>query len=1510
MKKKWGKGLSVLLAGVLVCGSIAVPVKAANQSDKMTEITDVEMKQLLSNESGGQEVVVRQRDSIHDPSITVAEDGTYYVFGSHMGVSKTKDLKNWMNVTNESTTSKLFGNEAGEQVSYENVFENNSQWILPHTVSGNMWAPDIIYNKAMDKWSIYLSLNGPTWNSAIVLLTADNIEGPYVYQGPVIYSGFSLADSSQSFHDTDLELVLGEMEQLPAQYKQISNDANGNWGEWWPHAIDPAVFYDEDGKLWMAYGSWSGGICMLELDENTGLRDYTVTYESDYDTKGKSYTSDAYFGTRIAGGYYVSGEGAYIEHIGDYYYLFMSYGGFAPNEGYNMRIFRSDKPDGNYVDSNGISPIFDKYVHNYSKSDTRGENIMAGYKWNTMREAEVAQGHNSAFVDKDGKAYVVYHTKFADGSVSHEMRVHQLFVNEDDWLLAAPYEYNGETLKKSGYNQNEIIGEYDVLVHEYGQDFSNLEYATPQHMVLDEGGIISGAFTGTWKTEANAPQIQLSIDGHAYKGVLIEQNVDGEAYNTLCFTAVNESGLNIWGSKLQDDKSEIAKNIKYFDFNIPLRTYENVTLSTVGNGGVSIEWQSSNPEILTTDGQIASVNENTQVILTATLSKGDYYYTYDFPVVVMTGDGTFTERTLIDSFFVNEPQDLSDKSDGSLAVPNPFNEKITKGLDMSGGISVELDVEKTGQVNVLGTILGFTGGGKLYFTPGSYLGYNATGGFYDANLKSYALVEDYIGDKAHVALHFWPEGFEVKVDGNSVYNQDILTTENGAGDLVNYRDVLKWLNNTSNTLNFGFGSWWVDKANCTIQNVECYVEQSLQSEWMSYENEEIILTSDRDITYTDNPFVGKNLTALELEYKITFNEGAAKNGWDGIFSFYNSSTQGRVSMQTNPYLCYNANADKKWVDINNLNAEGSTNWASTAEIGQEYHIKVSVTQDGAKMYVDEQELDISVTMGVGSYSALLSYIGTCDKLTLGVGLKETSYWATEISTIRGLSIRGQYDGEPIIVEPETPGVITLEDGSKQITKSSGIEYHENPLYGQILEKVRVSYDIVFAEDAMKNGWDGIFSFYDKESTGRISFQSNPYICYNNANPETSFWIDANKPDLVGSTNWAVTAQKGQKYHIDIVIDEENLTISVDDIPLSLVQDQSKNVNNYKEMLESIANYADFTIGVGSKESSYWLSELCTLSNIEIVANEKEEEPDQDVSGGDVSGGDVSGGDVGGDDEDNKPKPGENISITDVLKDICEIIKNITPNHSFDEKVQAYRPVLETIWTRDWKKWNTEVEQDWNYLNQIEDAIKNHLGSETKITRGEGVPELLIQNALLSADAGKDAVIKADKVNPAQLLAGLENKYKGITAYELQIYNGDVKTQLKLPVKVRFQLSSEIDISKKTYVLHFLDETGQYEVLIPTIDNGFIEFITNSFSTFVIVNEKEQDTSSGNDSGNNNDTDNTANSTANQSNDTLIKSPKTYDISYDAPSVDNSKVMVAYFIFVFSSLGFLFGSKKI
>lgn len=1217
MEQKWKKGLSAFLAVLLTTGCLSVPVRAA-EGNGQTQITDGEMEALLESLGAAGEVTSRKRVSVHDPSVAV-DGNSYYVFGSHMGTAKTTDLSDWTSVFGESESSTLFGDVNGQAVSYKDAFQvnafqdkvmvtapsgqtsevdfgtyNGAEWILDNTVAGNMWAPDVIYNAAMQKWCMYLSLNGAVWNSSVILLTAEDIEGPYVYQGPVVFTGFSLADSSQSFHDTDLELVLGTMEELPEKYRQISDKSQGDWGTWWPHAIDPSVFYDEEGKLWMSYGSWSGGICMLELDENTGLRDYTVTYESDCDTLGKSYTSDAYFGKRVAGGYYVSGEGPYIERIGDYYYLFMSYGFYSPEGGYNMRIFRSENPDGPYVDSQGRSAVFNKYVHNYSGADLRGERLMAGYKWDTMDKAEVAQGHNSAFVDSDGKAYVIYHTKFADGTASHEVRVHQLFVNADGWLVAAPYEYGGETLEKKGYSMQEAAGEYDIIVHDYVQDYANLKYATPKQITLKENGTVSGAFSGTWSLDSGKPEITLVMDGHTYKGVLVSQKVDGAAYSALCFTAVNEEGQCIWGTSGQDAKTVIASNVKSFGFGVPERAYESFSLPEAGFGGASITWTSSNPQLLGNDGSMGpNVSEDTLVTMTAAVSKDGYYYNMEFPVMVMAGDGSYQDRTLIASYFENNPQDLSGKLDGSLNVPNPFYQGTSKGLDLSGGVSIEFDVVRTGEVHPLATVLGFTGGGKLYFTPGSYLGYNAAGGYFDANIDirqdGYYLAQDYIGSQARITLTFLPQGFEVKKDGETVFTQELVNSDYGQGTLTDYSLLLKWLYESADTLNFGSGSWWSetgrDEAECTVSNVKCYVEPVVgkEAETVWYEKDEFILDTNNAITYEDNPFYGVKTDALYMEYTINFAQASAKNGWDGIMSFYNTASAGRVSIQSNPYICFN-DGTGKWIDINKGDIAGATNWAASAKTGQDYRVTLLVTKDGARATVDGQEITLGISSSGASYSELLGFLSDCDKLTLGVGLAETAYWNTELCTVKD------------VVIASTSNVSGITKELVELTSDDFLEVNDNPFQGKTLKNLVMEYTVNFSQAAAQNGWDGLFSFFNTQTGGRVSMQSNPYLCFNNG---AGIWMDINNPDGAGGTKWAASAVKGQDYRVKVTIDQKEVKIWVDgqQITTSLAADGGEAA----EILNFISSCDQLTFGVGKAVTSYWWTELAALKDIKMKA---------------------------------------------------------------------------------------------------------------------------------------------------------------------------------------------------------------------------------------------------------------------------------------------------------------------
>ena len=507
-----------------------------------------------------------KRVSVHDPSVVWdPSTSSYYIFGSHRAAAKCNNMMSWEaftapwatatstnadNVDAFTTPQVTKVKKGGVEYDFNfNALAWSQRGSATYDVNGMMWAPDVIYNKKMGKWCMYLSINGDGWYSSIIMLTADNITGPYRYQAPVVMSGFRSGDSYKS---TDLEIVLGEQASLPSRYAP-----SDNYGNHWPNAIDPCVFYDEDGKLWMSYGSWSGGIFMLELDEETGLRDYDVTY-------AENETSDPYFGKKIAGGHYVSGEASYIEYIGGYYFLFMTYGGLDAAGGYQMRVFRSLNPDGPYVDSKGSSAVYDTYELNYGPTENdgnRGVNILGAYgDWGFQAMgdwAERAQGHNSIIAAQDGRTYLVYHTRFQNRGEGHEVRVHQVYQNEEGWLVAAPFEYTGEGVKSAGIAAAQkvatadIAGEYRMLVHNYGLDHAAKELSIPINVLLKADGTISGPdITGTWSVKSGTSYITFNIDGSEFKGVMVPQTLEPTDTKVPCFTALDsKTGITIWGYK-------------------------------------------------------------------------------------------------------------------------------------------------------------------------------------------------------------------------------------------------------------------------------------------------------------------------------------------------------------------------------------------------------------------------------------------------------------------------------------------------------------------------------------------------------------------------------------------------------------------------------------------------------------------------------------------------------------------------------------------------------------------------------------------------------------------------------------------------------------------------------------------------------------------------------------------------------------------------------------------------
>lgn len=668
---------------------LLLPILAlsALSATAQTNLTDADIEGAYSARQYNKRVVC------HDPSIVIDDitnpsSPTYYIYGSHLGRGKTTADKNYQEWTvfkageeNATATNSLFCNTGGVLVNFSQAysthaitsvkdysgksvtfgnFDANGWQKKGNTVKGMQWAPDVVYNKTMKKWCMYMSLNGDSWCSSIVCFTSDNIEGPWKYQGPVVFSGFfgkyahNSYAAANDWKNTDLAIATGET-SLPQRY-----NVGDKWGSFWPNCIDPCVFYDDNDNLWMSYGSWSGGIFLLKLDKTNGLRDYTYTFP--YEVNGKAATpgtananttSDPYFGKKIAGGYYVSGEASYIEKIGSHYFLFMSYGKLDSNGGYQMRVFRSDKPEGPYVDCNGTSAVTNRYLMNYSAktADNRGVLLFGGYKWDPMSGAEIAQGHNSAFNDKQGRSFVVYHSRFSNQGEGHQVRVHQLFLNDEGWIMAAPFEFDGETITnndiatKASIADSEIAGDYQFMRHEYGQDTEKKAYETPVNIRLNADGTITGAEKGTWERTAGTDYIHLTINGVVYRGVLVRQTIDYTNIPAVAISALSSSsGSTTLGQKNYTKqqqvwavKADAKAAIKYtankmsLPFDDGTVIEESLTLPTEGLLGANVSWKSGNESVLTSDGTVMGKGE---VTMTMTISKDNYVYTKDYTLKV------------------------------------------------------------------------------------------------------------------------------------------------------------------------------------------------------------------------------------------------------------------------------------------------------------------------------------------------------------------------------------------------------------------------------------------------------------------------------------------------------------------------------------------------------------------------------------------------------------------------------------------------------------------------------------------------------------------------------------------------------------------------------------------------------------------------------------------------------------------------------------------------------------
>lgn len=578
--------ISLALSGILViagCGgsddatppdTVTLPTPTTSP-DPVTTITDSS----AYNDQG-----------VHDPSIIKVEgDGsttadTWYVFGSHLAAAKTTNLQTWEMFS--SLTANHLVDESPLFNTYTTEIAEGIAWTDGYTGS---WAPDVIQAPNGEYWFYYshcaqnvLDVETCQHRSYLGLAKSSTVEGPYVNEGILVRSG----------HRDETEIANYPIGEGVTSYNP----------EIHPNAIDPAAFYDKDGDMWLVYGSYSGGLFILALDETTGLAE-----------PGQG------FGTHLVGGNFSAMEGAFVIYSSesDYYYLFWSNGGFNAADGYNIRVARSRNPDGPYVDAEGNDMV------NARVANDMGVKLMGGYNFvSAIGDASEewgyrSPGHNSAMYDADLDKYLLFtHTRFPRDQVpfeqNHAVRVHEMWVNEDGWLVASPHRY--APISDGESDALDVVGDYRVVLH--GKDTNRQVHESIYISLTSQGRFITGELTGWYKLYQDDPErITLTLDGVVYEGVTKWQwNVEHERLEPV-ISALSADGSALWAQQLEEkSRAEVVADIQAALQDFATNTIPDfvksdaIPLPTLGARGAQLVWTSNNTHFVENDGSLTRPN--------------------------------------------------------------------------------------------------------------------------------------------------------------------------------------------------------------------------------------------------------------------------------------------------------------------------------------------------------------------------------------------------------------------------------------------------------------------------------------------------------------------------------------------------------------------------------------------------------------------------------------------------------------------------------------------------------------------------------------------------------------------------------------------------------------------------------------------------------------------------------------------------------------------------------------
>lgn len=266
---------------------------------------------------------------------------------------------------------------------------------------------------------------------------------------------------------------------------------------------------------------------------------------------------DPAFGTRILNIY--SAEAPYIIKEGNYYYLFVSTGENLTYD-YDVRVFRSETIDGEYVDAEGK-----KAIASTSRSNFRGYgNKLTGAhifprdsKEDGYERGWAGIGHCSVLKDGDEWFFFSHYRGTFMDKDRFFLGVRKMhFVN--GWPIVSVNRFvpgaDGDLSKA------DVSGRYKITVlykEAANSELNNniISILVPAKTVVftknpagDGWNQFTGDLVGEWRFRA-PNLIEIKLNNDIYAGIIEPQWNFERNKGVLSFSAINSKGVSIWGNR-------------------------------------------------------------------------------------------------------------------------------------------------------------------------------------------------------------------------------------------------------------------------------------------------------------------------------------------------------------------------------------------------------------------------------------------------------------------------------------------------------------------------------------------------------------------------------------------------------------------------------------------------------------------------------------------------------------------------------------------------------------------------------------------------------------------------------------------------------------------------------------------------------------------------------------------------------------------------------------------------